>query len=95
MTLIFGRKVDNVVLNLNPKIGGETVLRFPKKSKIAAKWPTNILAHILTSTAAMTLIFGVSVDNNVLTLNPRIGKEMLLWFPKKSKMAAKWPTNTF
>ena len=41
------------------------------------------------------LKFGRNVDNDVLNLNPMIGKEILLRFKKKSKMAAKWPTNTF
>ena len=33
----------------------------------------HILAHNLTSTDAITLIFGKSVDNGVLDLNPRLG----------------------
>ena len=43
----------------------------------------HISAYNLTSTAAITLIFGRSVDNDVLDLNPRLGEEMLSRIPRQ------------
>ena len=43
----------------------------------------HILAHNLTSTAAITLIFGRIVDNDVLDLNPRLGEEILSRIPRQ------------
>ena len=70
--LKFGRKVDNDVLNLNPRIGGEIVLRFPKNPR----WRPN---------GRLTHFFGMSVDNDVLNLNRRSGENNLMRFPKNPK----------
>ena len=57
-----GRNVDNNVFNLNLGTGREILFAFSKKFQDGGQMAYYyILAHILTSTDALTLIFSKSV----------------------------------
>ena len=81
--LKFGRNKDNNVLNQNPRIGREILLRFQKNPRWRQNGRLTHFSAYLDFYSAMTLIFSKSVDNDVLNLNPRIGENNLLRFLKK------------